>query len=230
MFRRVFVASLPLVVASSCGSFDEGSNEIPDAGSDASADGGNGGGVDAATADASPEAGDAKVAPADAGDDARVLRVFVTGTGYTDVTTAGIADTKCAAEANGRLTGKFVAWYPDAIGGKSAPARLVQSDGGAVDGPWYRVDGKQVAATRAALSNTSSVPLTAAIELGPAGTVVPGSVWTGTLADGGIGTVCPSGVNPTSGHVNQTGPAWTQQTNFTATCNSSLGLYCFQVE
>jgi hypothetical protein len=228
--HRVVFALLAFVgVASACGSFDEGTQSD---GVDAGVDVGTGVGSDATAgdADASTAGGDADVAPVDASADVRVLRAFVTGTGYTDVTTAGIADNKCAAEASGRLDGKFVAWYPDALAGKSAPARLVQSDGGVVDGPWYRVDGKRIAATRAALSNTATVALEAPIRIGPAGTTINGSVWTGTTADGGIGAVCPSGANPTSGTADQVGPAWTQQTFFTATCSSSLGLYCFQVE
>lgn len=212
-----------IVTASACGSFSSGDSEIdagaglPEAGT--SADG-------AANVDASPPI-DA-TPPIDGNVPSSALKVFVTGVGYADILTAANADTKCTSEAAGRLPGTFVAWYPGG-NGVSAPARLVNSKAQPVDGPWFRVDGKKVATNRAALTNTENAPLESAISLTAAGETRGGGVWTGTLPDGGVGATCPM-IAPTTGDADQTGPAWTQQTFFTATCGSSLALYCFQVE
>lgn len=183
---------------------------------------------DAAAGDADPSDARARdTGASDAGPPRLVA--FVTAVGYADITTVASADTKCRAEAEGRLTGTFVAWFSSAVA--AAPSRLVDSKGMPVDGPWFRVDGLRIAATRSALLATSSVPLENALTLTATGKVMGGAVWTGTHADGAIGSLCPAGANPTTGAANQVGPAWTEQTFFTATCaNTSLALYCFQVE
>jgi hypothetical protein len=185
--------------------------------------------TDGAPFDASVPSDDVGTNPVDQNVPPGALRVFVTSVGYADVTTAASADAKCVAEAAGRLPGKFVAWYPDSPNNRSAPQRLVNTNGSAVDGPWYRVDGKRVAANRAALSNASTVALEHAIDVTAAGTTNGGGVWTGTLADGGIGTLCP-GTNPTTGNAASVDASWTTQSFFTAMCGTSLGLYGFQVE
>jgi hypothetical protein len=215
------VALVSIVAASSCSTFSEGSDT-------------GGGSVDAAV-DASTESSttlDGGVPPVDASTFDAVaqgsLKVFVTGVGYADITTAATADTKCANEASGRLPGRFVAWYPNGTTG--APARLVTSGGTPVDGPWFRVDGARVAANRAALTNTASVPLENGIDVTATSTKnSTGGVWTGTRVDGGVGVTCPN-FAPTTGTAGETGAAWTEQKFFTAACGTSLGLYCFQVE
>jgi hypothetical protein len=174
--------------------------------------------ADAATesaADAAPDAAGGR------------LYVFVSSVGYADVLTPEAADAKCRAEADGRLAGTFKAWFSAA--GVPAPSRLVDGRGNPVDGPWFRVDGKRVAASRAALSNTASVPLEAAPGLTATGKPQSGAVWTATHADGTPGVTCP-GAAPTVGSPDQVGPAWTEQGFFVATCGSSLAVYCFQVE
>jgi hypothetical protein len=173
-------------------------------------------------------AGDAGVRDRDAA--SQQLMVFVTVSSYADVTTAAAADAKCHGEAAGRLTGNFVAWYPkSAPPAATAAERLVDSLGKPVDGPWFRPDGRRVVSSRAALSNTAVTPLENAIAINAAGAPASGSVWTGTLANGNAGVQCP-GLNPTKGLVTSTGPDWTDTGVFTATCGSSLFLYCFQVE
>lgn len=171
-------------------------------------------------------AADGPVSPSDASADAGSLRAFVTSVGY-QVSTAANADTLCAAEAIGRLPGKFVAWFST----PTVPAadRLVDSKGAAVDGPWYRVDGKRVVASRAALLATTTTPLENPIAVTAVGASSSASVWTRTLADGGIGKACPDSP-ATAGIASKTDPQWTEQTVFTATCPASLALYCFQVE
>lgn len=171
--------------------------------------------VDVVVVDAGAEAGQLQ------------LRAFVTTVGYADITTSASADAKCSAEASGRFAGKFVAWL--SAEGVSAPARLVDQSNHPVDGPWYRLDGKRIVANRAALSNTSMVPLENPIDINAAGVKATPSVWTGTKADGSAGAICPA-PSPIAGTAGQTGPMWTEQKFFTAACGSSLGLYCFQVE
>ena len=120
-----------------------------------------------------------------------------------------------------------MAWYSDLT--ESAPARLVDSKGAPVVGPWFRVDGKRVAATRAALVITSVQPLENPVNLTATSKTSNGFVWTGTHPDGTIGESCPS-LKPTTGAPDQVGPAWTEQSFAPPSCGASLGLYCFQVE
>lgn len=221
------VASLVgLAATGGCGRF---AGEDPaDAGAEASL-------VDGATVDGAPPGvdgspGDAGSHDADGDAGTKKLVVFVTVSSYSDVTTSAAADVKCAAEAAGRLPGKFVAWFPETgIPREPAVTRLVDSMGKPVDGPWFRPDGARVAASREALTLTAAVPLENPISINAAGTLATGNAWTGMRADGGIGTLCPDS-NPTKGLVSATGPDWTETSVFTATCGSSFGLYCFQVE
>lgn len=219
------LAIAAIAATGACGRF--ASEETADAAADAPP------GVDGATDDASPPGVDSGTgdAGADAADAAPAkLVVFVTVSSYSDVTTSAAADVKCAAEAAGRLPGKFVAWYP----GTEVPAlpaleRLVDSGGKPVDGPWFRPDGARVAASRDALTNTAATPLEHPISINAAGGAATGNAWTGTRADGGVGTLCP-GTNPTKGLVSAVGPGWTETDAFVAACGNSFGLYCFQVE
>ena len=217
-----------MAATEACSSF--GSGDVADASvPDSSVEGGGDAlvppSVDAASANDSGDAGDHDRDAASGR-----LVVFVTVSTFSDVTTAAAADTKCRGEAAGRLPGTFVAWFPEAtLPATSAVDRLVTSKGVTVDGPWVRPDGKRVAASRAALTGTALKPLENPISIDAAGAAATGSVWTGTLADGGTGTVCP-GLNPTKGSVTAVGAGWTDFSAFTATCGSSLALYCFQVE
>jgi hypothetical protein len=180
----------------------------------------------AGRSDAAAQDDSATDASADGGP--RKLIAFVTTLGYAGVTTKQSADAKCQAEADGRLPGKFVAWYSDFT--ESAPARLVDSNGVPVVGPWFRVDGKRVAATRAALVIAKVTPLESPINLTATNKTNNGAVWTGTHADGTVGETCPGSTKPTTGAPDHVGQAWTDQAFFAATCADSLGLYCFQVE
>jgi hypothetical protein len=218
-----------------CGSFSgnsggaESTNQSEAGATDGNADaagpdagGAETGVVDAALADAAgPDAG----TPPDGG--STRLLAFVTGIGYADVTTTASADAKCRAEADGRLPGKFVAWFSSSA--EPAPMRLVNSKGVPVDGPWFRFDGARIAASRAALSNTNNIPLDNAIKLTATGKLMGGGVWTGTTALGATGNLCPLD-SPTTGVADQVGAPWTEQTFFVATCGSTLLVYCFQVE
>jgi hypothetical protein len=229
MKLRPLAIAVALVVAATgaCNSF-----------SDATPDGGMppgpsvDGGADAPSAPPSDGGleSDAADSGADATDAAKPrLVVFITVSSFSDVTTAASADTKCKGEATGRVPGTFVAWYPSSSPKTAAADRLVDSMNHPVDGPWFRLDGLRVAASRAALTNTALTPLENAITINAAGAPASGSVWTGTFADGGAGIVCP-GINPTKGLSAAIGPEWTNTQAFTATCGSSLALYCFQVE
>ncbi len=224
MLRRAWVAGA--FVLGACGTFSE-SPAADDAGA-TDAGGADGAAIDA-PADA-PSAADG--AAADAGvDGGRNLIVFVTGSSYANVKSVAEADTRCNAEAEGRLPGKFVAWFSDTSVVPQTPAaeRLITSKNVPVDGPWYRVDGKRVVASRAALSETATTPLENPIDVSASGTHRTGSAWTATYADGGVGQLC-SEANPTKGLVTATDTRWTEQADFTATCPSALSLYCFQVE
>jgi hypothetical protein len=178
--------------------------------------------------DGAQDAGPTVDAPFDDRPAAVRLVAFVTSIGFSDVTTTAAADTKCQAEAAGRVPGKFVAWYSSILA--AAPARLVDSRGQNVDGPWYRIDGRPIVATRAALLNTETVPLENPINVTAVGKPMTGAVLTGTHADGSMGAVCPGVTPPTTGVPTEVGRGWTDQSFFTAGCTNSLALYCFQVE
>lgn len=218
---HVTLLAAALLAATACGNAVFGA---ADAASEASI--GDGGG-DATGVDAST---DAAAADASAIDGGGGLKVFVTTLAYSTATTTVVADTICRAEADGRLPGKFVAWFSDATA--AAPSRLVDSQGKSVDGPWFRVDGKRVAINRQVLLSTSLAPFENAISLTPTGKTSGGGVWTATLSDGGTGNLCGVGAIsiPTTGAAGQGGASWTDQRFFTAKCGDSLALYCFQVE
>ncbi len=157
------------------------------------------------------------------------LYAFVTINSFADVNTAAEADSKCIGEAAGRAAGKFIAWFPD--GATSALERLVsQKNSQALEGPWFRLDDQRIVANRNALANAALTPLENPIAIDAAKQPVGASaVWTGMFANGSKGNVCP-GADPTKGTANSKDGRWTNETAFVATCNSSLRLYCFQVE
>lgn len=221
-----------LYAAASCANFSSGSSSGSPGANDASA--ANDASNEASTPPgeggppATPDGGE----PDDAGDDrldgGTRLFAFVTINSFVDVKTAAEADTKCMGEAAGRLPGKFIAWFPN--GTTTAIQRLVSPTGQPLSGPWFRPDRKRIVAGRSALASTAMVPLENPIAIDAAGKDVGASaVWTGTFADGTNGNVCPSS-DPTKGTANATDSKWTNQTAFVATCNSSLHLYCFQIE
>ncbi len=139
-----------------------------------------------------------------------------------------MADVKCQAEASGRLPGRFVAWFSSVAA--PAPSRLVDATGQPVNGPWFRVDGMRIVASRSALVGTASTPLENPINLSASRVKSGGGVWTGTRSDGSVGTLCPTGATPTTGIAADVGPTWTDQKVFDAKCGDTLLLYCFQVD
>lgn len=229
------LAAALLGAAQGCSDFYEATPDPHDAGEDGSDPHdalavGEGGGdveVDAASEGGEQDAADRDGGPTDTEDAGRRLVAFVTANSFSDITSSIPADTKCRAEAEGRLAGKFVAWYSDPL--NSAIARLVDSNGVPVDGPWYRVDGKRVVASRSALVRAGATPLENAISITAANKPSAASVWTATRSNGTFGSQCPTFAT-TSGLATSTDGAWTEQTKFMATCGSSLSLYCFQVE
>lgn len=222
MLRRACTAVAIAIAVAACETFSEATPSDDagpsDAGATDAAVSDDAAGPDAATVEASDDAGSKLVA-------------FVTSVGYANIASAADADAKCRGEALGRLPGTFVAWFSNRTEVPSTPAasRLVTSKNLGVDGPWYRVDGKRIVASRAALSQAATTPLENPIDLTAAGTPASGSAWTATYADGGVGQLC-SAANPTKGLVGATDARWTEQGNFTASCASSLSIYCFQVE
>jgi hypothetical protein len=221
--RLAVLAALVATTAAACSSFSGALEPTPGADGGDRTDGGAQ--VDGGT-QVDGDVLEASVVDASDGGKPQLV-AFVTTVGYSDIVNAASADAKCTAEASGRVSGKFVAWFSQP--GAPAPARLLDKGGMAVDGPWYRLDGMRIVATRAALSSTASVPLENPINVNAAGVKTNPSVWTGTHADGTLGAVCPA-MSPTSGSAGETGIAWTDQSFFTATCGSSLGVYCFQVD
>jgi len=176
--------------------------------------------------DARPPGPDSAVDAGDGGPDGGGKPiVFVTSLGYA-VTTAAQADTICASEAKSRLPGSFRAWFPE--GALAAPQRVFGPTTKG-HGPWIRPDGVVVAATDEAFVNAAAVPLLAPISVTATMETRNLSTWTGTRQDGGLGIVCPQTI-PTKGLSSKLDGAWTDEPgNFTATCDSSLALYCFQV-
>lgn len=209
---RVGAISNFALVLGSCATFESTGTDATDAGTVVPSDAATGN--DASATDAGGSNGG--------------LVVFLTLLGYADVVNGAGADTKCNAEAQGRRSGRFVAWYSDPT--VSALDRLVDTHGARVQGPWFRIDGKRVVASRDALVNTAVTPLENPIDITITGTLQTGGVWTATRADGKRGTGCPSGVNPTSGDSESVDHSWTEQSFFTTTCGTVLSLYCFQVE
>lgn len=226
----LLLASALLGAAQGCSDFSEAAPLPLDAGDDVSdRDDALDGRADRALddADVGQDAADRDGGPNDTEDAGRHLIAFVTSNSFSDVTSSIPADTKCRGEAEGRLPGRFVAWYSDPS--KPAISRLVDSNGVPVQGPWYRVDGKRIVASRSALVQATSTPLENAISVTAANKPSAAAVWTATKSDGTFGAQCPASA-PTSGLAASTDGAWTEQTKFMATCGSSLALYCFQVE
>ena len=219
MRRRAWLALVASLALGACGTFGDGD---PPAASDA-------GTSDAAAVDGGPPVDAAPAVDGAVDASSGKLVGFVTSSSYENVATPYDADAKCRAEADGRLPGKFVAWFSAFDPPTPAPARLVTSKNVAVDGPWYRVDGKRVVADRAALSEAAKTPLENPIDQTATGAPKTGSAWTATRADGGAGQIC-SDADPTKGLVTATDARWTEEGDFTAGCSSSLSLYCFQVE
>ena len=101
------------------------------------------------------------------------------------------------------------------------------------NGPFRRIDGVEIAASRAALLDGT---LDAPIDVDENGNTIPLvslAVWTGTETDGrSSGTTCmgwtlDSGFLGTTGALNQTDFRWTR--NAEGGCgNNSTRLYCFQ--
>jgi hypothetical protein len=155
-------------------------------------------------------------------------RVFVTST-----TTQGVitdADGICATAAKA-LGGKWLAWFTSHQLG-SAQNRFTS------DGPWFRLDGKRVAASRDQLtSGTLDNPISLNEQNQPVGT---GSfAWTGANADGAPSPdTCVDWTSNSSvsfgnvGATDATDPSWTQSDTisgpFFQPCNTAAHIYCFE--
>lgn len=101
----------------------------------------------------------------------------------------------------------------------------------ASDGPWVRVDGVQVAASRSALVNSW---LQTSIAVTQEGEYVWHGVWTGTIQGGTKSASACSDWTMGIGSVGQSGDTsyaddlyWTEFFTPTA-CNAGFGLYCFE--
>jgi len=158
-----------------------------------------------------------------------VVAAAVTINTYANITNAMEADEKCVGEANGRLTGKFVAWFPD--GTKAAIDRLVNPrTNQPLNGAWFRIDDKRIVKARLDLGRAAMVPLENSLSVDAARNLQTGAAWTGTLANGTKGVTCPN-PNPTIGTVTAKDETWTDEVAFAASCAAtSFHLYCFQVD
>lgn len=153
------------------------------------------------------------------------LTVFVTST-TQNAALGGIAgaDAICAQEAAAAgLDGEFKAWL-------STLSSTVTSRFEHADRPYVMVDGTVIADNWQDLTDGT---LDATLSVDATGTVQPGEVWTGTLANGDASPNddCAGFTNGTDGRAQcgsaeSTTEAWTQ--NITPRCPAMLRLYCFQ--
>lgn len=169
----------------------------------------------------------------DAAPDAIVItgkRVFVTsGTTTAKLGGARGADTICnAAASNAELGGAWIAWL-------STEETDAIEHMGAADGPWTRLDGKQVAISRAQLTTGVLSNPIALTEHGEAIAAAP-AVWTATGSDGTLtGATCNDWKDGTSatfvtpGIATAADATWTEVSRFDGiSCNSLAHLYCFE--
>jgi hypothetical protein len=127
-----------------------------------------------------------------------------------------------AAAAYLPLPGSFVAWI--SISGNDAKDRLT------FNGPWNRVDGVRIAATKAALIDGV---IDTGMEVTEFGVPLPGDfeAWTGTGTGGtAVGNQCADwtdvGVTGTYGVTDEAGFFWTIK-DVNADCQESRHVYCF---
>ena len=157
--------------------------------------------------------------------------VFVTGAAFppSQIASVSSANSLCAAVAGaGDLEGTYQAWVSDNT--MTAAANVTGQ------GPWYRVDGPPVFATRADLLAMNSSPVSAIVitEAG-AQLALLDRVWTGTVDGGGKGNVCESGTDDwvDDGSALGTSGIIGQPTYWTAadqqSCNSPCHSYCFEL-
>lgn len=234
MRRSLGPASVAVLAVAACGAFRDGSAVEP---ADASAPDDDAGTFDAGApppvdddggtslVDAAPPAKLVDAAPIESG----AKRVFVTAQAFvgTSLGRGGAnAHATCNALAKSRgLPGTWRAWL--SFPGSSAAADL-QTNG---TGDWYLLDGN-LAVLRAKLT---SPPIEQAIDVDQDNMKVGDlKVWTGTFADGGVGSTCTQwstgwndgGSVGTVGSTNRKTVGWTDTE--TAPCATSAQLYCFE--
>jgi hypothetical protein len=150
------------------------------------------------------------------------------GDAGTDVHLVGDEICNEMARGNG-LAGKFHAW----VSSTTMPAgAYFQSL--AMNGPWVRVDGIEVAAS---LGDLTSKGAAAQVAFGADGQFLQtlgGRIWSGTTADGGIATNanCQNYTTQSSGSSSLNGRSSYKGTLFAAKnsdqCSLSAGMYCFE--
>jgi hypothetical protein len=140
----------------------------------------------------------------------------------------GSADVACqdqAAAAGLPAADSFVAWLSDFS--TDAKDRLT------IDGPWHRVDGVRVAASKAALTDAD---IDSAINrfANGSGISTPQKVWTGTFGSGTkSANTCNSWFSSLvtehglPGSSDETGNSWTATADFSDLCNDAGRWYCF---
>ena len=136
-------------------------------------------------------------------------------------------DRICAQSARaGGLQGTFVAWLSN--GNVNAIDRVQ-------DRPYFLLDGKRVATSRAVLASGTIESPIAVDETGARlNTDSQAQVWTGTGADGKVARFCSGWTasaqsDGTQGFALSNKPEWTQQ-NGLAVCRGQGRLYCFEVQ
>jgi len=187
-------------------------------------------GSPAPVVDAGPaeDADAALVDAADAGDANRTLRVFASSA-LLSGNMGGLAgaDLKCQQLATAKgFPGTFKAWL--SVSGTNAIDRITGP------GPWYRVDGAIVVASRAALASGTLLTTLDKDENGATLPAAEDRVWTATVANGSYGspdcngwTSSGSGADGRVGEAEHVDQQWTSLTN--EACSQVNRIYCFEL-
>jgi hypothetical protein len=218
--RAVLGAPLLVVAASlvaACGrllGFD-GDDAPPDA-----VDGGSASSEDVRVAEGSSGGASAESGPGLAVG----LRVFVTSKSFSVADVGANLDGLCTAQLPAGVTGNFRPWL-------STSTRAARDDIKG-DGPWRSMDGKLVAANRAALLGAMLANPIDVDENGKQRGAVT-NVWTGTTAAGVVGDNCNDWQRDNQdsilGTTSRTDGRWTELA--VASCTSATNpVYCFESE
>lgn len=169
---------------------------------------------------------DAGLDATDSGDAARgPLRAFVSSA-LKNGNLGGLAgaDALCTQHANAQgFQGNFRAWL--SVNGTNAIDRITS------DGPWQRVDGQVVAATRAELASGQLRAPLVLDEKGAAAPAVEDRVWTATGANGQYaGPDCGQWTGAGTGRVGEAAHVNAQWTSLVdEACSEVNRVYCFQL-